>query len=102
MSLLHEQNLERALREIGQMIQNLPSGIDEEADPNETSPEDAAAHLGGLIFQKVQRALNAPPKRALKLLDKAKEDYEAKKAIEKTMPIMTRMIADDKKVGTND
>lgn len=40
---------------IEHMICNLPSGIDEEADPDDTCPEDATAFQGGLAWQELQR-----------------------------------------------
>jgi hypothetical protein len=40
------------------VICGLPGGIDEEANPDNPSPEDAVAHLGGLIWQKVAKVLN--------------------------------------------
>lgn len=46
-----------ALQYTNRMIQQLPSGIDCEADEDDPSPEDASAHIGGLIFQKVGMAL---------------------------------------------
>ena len=38
------------------MLLSLPSGIDEDADENDTSPEDMVAHIGGLISRKLQVA----------------------------------------------
>lgn len=38
------------------MLLSLPSGIDEDADENDTSPDDMVAHVGGLIFRKLQAA----------------------------------------------
>lgn len=45
------------LEYVKEMIQQLPSGIDENADPNELSPQDATAHVGGLIWQRIQIVL---------------------------------------------
>ena len=39
------------------MIQQLPGGIDENADPMNASPEDATAHVGGLVWQELDFAL---------------------------------------------
>ncbi len=52
-----QERLRAALEWVGEMIQQLPCGCDEEADPNDTSPADATAHLGGLILQHVRGAL---------------------------------------------
>lgn len=43
------------VRRIMVMVQDLPSGIDEDADPEDTSPEDATAHIGGLIWQECNK-----------------------------------------------
>lgn len=40
-----------SLEEIALLIEQLPSGIDPEADGNDPSPDDAAAHIGGIIWQ---------------------------------------------------
>ena len=45
------QRMDDAMRDIRNLIKQLPSGIDEEADPENESPEDAVAHIGGLIWQ---------------------------------------------------
>lgn len=39
---------------IEQTIETMPS-IDYEADPLDTSPEDAPAHVAGLIVQEIKR-----------------------------------------------
>ena len=43
--------LEIAIDEIRVLVESLPSGIDYDADPNDISPEDTAAHIGGLIWK---------------------------------------------------
>ena len=50
--------LRAALCRIQTMIGDLPSGIDEEAREDDPSPADMVAHLGGLIYQVCDRALN--------------------------------------------
>ena len=47
-----------ALKSISVMIEDLPSGIDRDADGENPSPEDAAAHIGGLIWQIATAAIN--------------------------------------------
>ena len=37
----------------------IPSGIDEEADPYNKSPDDATAHIGGLAVQEIKQALSS-------------------------------------------
>lgn len=39
-------------------IQQLPSGCDEEADEEDTSPCDMTAHIGGLILRRLEKALD--------------------------------------------
>lgn len=46
-----------ALEYVEAMIQQLPSGVDEEARDDDPSPEDMAAHIGGLILRRVREAL---------------------------------------------
>lgn len=46
-----------ALQSISEMVEDLPSGIDYEADGDNPSPDDAAAHLGGLIWQVATAAI---------------------------------------------
>jgi hypothetical protein len=48
-----------ALEEVDGMLDGLPSGVDEEADFANCSPDDATAHLGGLIRQHLRAALAA-------------------------------------------
>lgn len=45
------------IREIQELIEGMPSGIDYEVDPNNESPEDATAHTAGLIWKRCQEAL---------------------------------------------
>jgi hypothetical protein len=49
--------LEEALQRIGELAGQLPSGLDVDADENDTSPEDMTAHIGGLIWRTVQAVL---------------------------------------------
>ena len=49
------RELEDALRDAMEMLEDLPSGVDHEADPDNPSPLDAAAHTGGLIWQRLNR-----------------------------------------------
>ena len=37
--------------------QDIPMGIDEDADENDKSPEDATAHIGGLAVKEIAQAL---------------------------------------------
>lgn len=46
-----------ALREVRALLLELPSGVDMEADENNTCSEDATAHIGGLCVQIIDRAL---------------------------------------------
>lgn len=52
-----ESRYREALLDIGEMIQDLPGGVDEDADEENRSPEDMVAHIGGLILQRVRVAL---------------------------------------------
>lgn len=61
---LRERELREALECIQHMIQQLPSGIDYQADENDTSPEDAAAHIGGLIYRRTLAAIVALERKA--------------------------------------
>jgi hypothetical protein len=47
-----------ALEYVEEMIQQLPSGVDEEAREDDPSPEDSAAHIGGLILRRVRAELH--------------------------------------------
>ncbi len=49
------EKLKRAIDEIQILVDSLPSGIDYEADPCNTSPADAVAFTGGLIWQICER-----------------------------------------------
>lgn len=53
----HNAALVSALREVRDMIFNLPSGVDENASEDDRSPQDASAHVGGLIVQRINAAL---------------------------------------------
>jgi hypothetical protein len=37
--------------------ENLPCGVDYDADPNDRSPEDHIAHIGGLAIQEARRII---------------------------------------------
>jgi len=52
------EKLEGTLRSTLDYIEQLPSGIDKEADPMEVCPDDATAHIGGLIWQEVKEVLD--------------------------------------------
>lgn len=41
------------LREMQAMLEQLPTGIDTEADEKDTSPEDMVAHIGGLMWKRL-------------------------------------------------
>ena len=46
------------IAEVAILLETLPGGIDYDADPEDESPENAVAHVGGLAWQMV-RALGA-------------------------------------------
>lgn len=41
------------LREIQHELEQLPTGIDTEADENETSPSDMISHVGGIMWKRI-------------------------------------------------
>lgn len=45
----------KEIEDVCDMLHDLPSGIDMDADPNNTSPEDMTAHIGGLCWQRLMR-----------------------------------------------
>lgn len=45
-----------AIRKSLELLENLPSGIDYEADTNNVSPDDMTAHIAGLIWQQLKSA----------------------------------------------
>ena len=47
--------LRQCLATIADLADNMPSGADHDANPENTSPEDAVAHLAGLIWQIASR-----------------------------------------------
>jgi hypothetical protein len=49
--------LEETLREVDGMLDAFPAGVDEQADANDPSPEDAESHTAGLIRQLIREAL---------------------------------------------
>ncbi len=54
------RQMAEALEYVEEMIQQIPGGVDEEAREDDTCPEDAGAHLGGLILRCVRTALATP------------------------------------------
>ena len=56
--LLLEQitQLRDTITEIQKLIEDIPSGVDYDADPENASPEDATAHTAGLIWKACQEA----------------------------------------------
>ncbi len=46
-------NLYGTLVIIREMLENLPPGIDYDADEDNPSPDDMTAHIAGLIYQKI-------------------------------------------------
>ena len=51
------KELEDALQAVDEALEQNPSGVDDEADPDDPSPEDASAHLCGLIRHDIRAAL---------------------------------------------
>lgn len=49
--------MEEALKEVVRLIQQLPSGIDREAEDDNERPEDMAAHVGGMVYRTAKQAL---------------------------------------------
>jgi hypothetical protein len=49
--------LVEAAKTVRDMLDQLPMGIDYDADPDDQSPEDMVAHLGGLMYQILNKAL---------------------------------------------
>ena len=56
-SLEWEDRYRKALKNQIQRWKMLPMGIDESADENNTSPDDAVAHIGGLAVREIKEAL---------------------------------------------
>jgi hypothetical protein len=52
-----EGKYRQALEYVERLIQQLPSGVDEEAREDDLSPDDMAAYIGGLILRSVREAL---------------------------------------------
>ena len=50
------ERLHTALCEVCRLAEQLPSGIDHEADPENESPSDMVAHIGGLICKAAEVA----------------------------------------------
>ena len=55
------KELEDALRVVDEALEQNPGGVDDDADPDNTSPEDASAHLCGLIRHDIRAALRGKP-----------------------------------------
>jgi hypothetical protein len=55
--LKERRELLKALAYVHDLIQQIPGGIDEDADEANLSPEDAAQHIGGLIWKRVSAVL---------------------------------------------
>ena len=51
-------DLIEALRTQIEYWYSLPGGVDEDADPDNPSPEDATAHIGGLAIRAARRAIS--------------------------------------------
>lgn len=51
--------LETAVQEALDLLDQLPSGIETDADPNDPAPADATAFVGGLIYQALKRGQDA-------------------------------------------
>lgn len=49
------RKFKQAIDEIHTLVESLPSGIDYEANPNDISPADVVAFVGGLIWQICKR-----------------------------------------------
>lgn len=45
------------LRKIIELVEQLPSGIDYDARPDDPSPDDLTAHTAGLIYQQCVKGL---------------------------------------------
>lgn len=45
------------IKDIQNMVENTPSGVDYDADPANTSPENADSHTAGLIWKMCQEVL---------------------------------------------
>ena len=56
---MNKKDLLNTICDIKDLVEQLPRGIDQEADPDNPSPDDMVAHTGGLIYQKCQEALVA-------------------------------------------
>ncbi len=51
------EQLKSALESQRRWWHQIPSGIDLEADPEDTSPEDSSAHIAGLAVQEIDTFL---------------------------------------------
>jgi hypothetical protein len=46
------------ISDVIELLTELPSGIDWDADEEDDSPDDMTAHIGGLALRKLERALD--------------------------------------------
>ena len=44
-----------ALEDVAALLEQLPTGYDEEAEEGNLSPDDAVAHVAGLIWQRIRQ-----------------------------------------------
>jgi hypothetical protein len=47
--------LREALEDVAALLEQLPTGYDEEAEEGNLSPDDAVAHVAGLIWQRIRQ-----------------------------------------------
>ena len=50
---MDNQSVADLLCTIESLVYDLPGGVDEDADPMDTSPRSMTAHVGGLLLQNV-------------------------------------------------
>lgn len=81
-----ENKIIKELKSIIGLVEQLPGGIDEDADPENPSPEDGVAHTGGLIWKYLQ-ALIPQIEGALEELPELKQLFDLQH---------TRMVEADK------
>ena len=46
------------LETAAELIEQLPSGIDKDADEMDKSPSDMVAHIGGLVYRQIVKAID--------------------------------------------
>lgn len=76
---MRDEELLAALRYVEEMILQLPGGVDVDADEENQSPENSAAHIGGLILKRVRKEIavvTAQEATADQALAKAKKTLE--------------------------